>query len=67
MLTAYIFFSQTGTKKYKPIYCYLIGTALFITALLINVLGGNIVWLNMLYFTLMNIAFGLLTSKRFLR
>ncbi len=58
MLTAYIFFSQTGTKKYKPIYCYLIGTALFITALLINVLGGNIVWLNMLYFTLMNIAFG---------
>ncbi len=58
MLTAYIFFSQTGTKKYKPIYCYLIGTALFITALLINVLGGNIIWINLIYFALVNIAFG---------
>ena len=58
MLTAYIFFSQAGTKKYKPIFCYLIGTTLFVTALLINVLGGNIIWINLIYFALVNIAFG---------
>lgn len=63
MLTAYVFFSQTGEKKHKPVYCYLIGTALFITALFVNVLGGNIVWLNIIYFTLMNIAFGYLCFK----
>lgn len=60
MFIAYIFFSQAGEKKHKPIYCYSIGIALFMTALLINVLGGNIVWLNIIHFTLMNIAFGYL-------
>ncbi len=60
MLTAYVFFSQAGENKHKPVYCYLIGTALFVTALLVNVLGGNIIWLNIIYFTLVNIAFGYL-------
>ncbi len=63
MLTAFVFFSQAGVKKYKSICCCLIGLALFITALLVNIIGGNIVWLNMLYFTLMNITFGCLCFK----
>lgn len=63
MLTAFVFFSQAGEKKYKSICCCLIGLALFITALLVNIIGGNIVWLNMLYFTLMNITFGCLCFK----
>lgn len=63
MLTTYVFFSQAGEKKHKPIYCILIGMLLFLSALLVNVFGGNIVWLNMLYFTLTNIAFGYLSFK----
>lgn len=63
MLTAFVFFSQAGIKKYKSICCCLIGLALFITALLVNIIGGNVVWLNMLYFTLMNITFGCLCFK----
>ena len=63
MLAAYVFFSKAGEKKYKNIICIIIGYGLFLTALLVNVLGGNIVWLNILYFTLMNILFGCLCFR----
>lgn len=63
MLAAYVFFSKAGEKKYKNIICILIGYGLFLTALLVNVLCGNIVWLNVLCFTLMNILFGCLCFK----
>lgn len=58
MFTAYIFFSQAGEKRYKTVHCCLIGLGLFLFALFVNVVGGNIVWLNVICFTLVNIVFG---------
>lgn len=58
MFIAYIFFSQIGDKKVKTIHCFIIGTLLFESGALINILLSNIVWLNTLYFLLINLLFG---------
>ena len=63
MLAAYIFFSRAGEKRFKTIYCVLISVALFVSAFLMNVLGGNTVWFNAVYFTLMNIALGFICFR----
>ena len=60
MFIAYIFFSQIGDKKVKTIHCFIIGTLLFESGALINILLSNIVWLNTLYFLLINLLFGCL-------
>ncbi len=56
MIAAYIFFSRAGEKRFKTIYCVLISLALFASAFFMNLLGGNTVWFNAVYFTLMNVA-----------
>lgn len=58
MFIAYIFFSQIGDKKVKTIHCFIIGTLLFESGALINIFLSNIVWLNTLYFLLINLLFG---------
>lgn len=60
MLIAYIFFSQIGEKKMKPMKCWFIGTAIFSTGFLVNFVFSNTVWLNVAYFAIVNAVFGLL-------
>lgn len=57
MLISYIFFSHIGEKKMKPICCWLIGTLIFSSGMLVNIVFSNTVWLNILYFAVINIVF----------
>lgn len=63
MFAAYIFFSRAGKKRFKTTYCVLIGLALFASAFFINILGGNIVWFNAVYFSIMNLALGVICFR----
>ncbi len=60
MFSAYFFFSQIGTRKFRPVYCFLIGSAVFSSALFANFFGKNIVWLNLIMYVMVNIVFGYL-------
>lgn len=50
MLISYSFFSLVGDKKLKSHICIIIGTALFLSGALFDILFSNIVWLNTVYF-----------------
>ena len=63
MIAAYIFFSHAGEKRFKTMYCILIGLTLFASAFFVNILGGNIVWFNAVYFSIMNIALGFICFR----
>ena len=63
MIAAYIFFSYAGKKRFKTTYCVLIGLALFASAFFVNILGGNIVWFNAVYFSIMNLALGVICFR----
>ena len=63
MIAAYIFFSYAGEKRFKTTYCVLIGLALFASAFFVNILGGNIVWFNAVYFSIMNLALGVICFR----
>lgn len=63
MLISYSFFSQIGEKKLKNLNCIIVGTLLFESGALINLLLSNIVWLNTIYFLLINILFGIICYK----
>ncbi len=58
MFSAYIFFSQIGIKKFKTVYCLLIGIVVFSLALFANFFGENIIWLNLIMYILANFMFG---------
>ena len=60
MLISFSFFSQLGEKKSKNINCIIIGTLLFESGTLVNILLSNIVWLNTIYFLVINILFGII-------
>ncbi len=60
MLIAYNFFTQIGTLKFNFITCMIVGTVLFESGAVINILLSNIVWLNTLYFLLTNFLFGII-------
>lgn len=62
-IAAYIFFSHTCERKYKPAICLLIGFALHYSAMLVNVLGGNVVWINNIFYFLINVLFCYLCFK----
>ena len=57
MLISYIFFSRIGDRKYKPFICVAAGILLFESATALNILLSNIVWLNALYFAVINFVF----------
>lgn len=63
MLISYSFFSQIGERKIKNINCIFIGTLLFESGALINLLLSNIVWLNTIYFLLINLLFSVICYK----
>lgn len=58
MLISYAFFSQLAEKKVTTIRCIAVGLLLFESGALINLLLSNIVWLNTLYFLIINLLFG---------
>ena len=58
MLISYTFFSQLAEKKVTTIKCIAVGLLLFESGALINLLLSNIVWLNTLYFLIINLLFG---------
>lgn len=59
-VSAYIFFSATAEKKVKQSTCYLIGFSLFAVACAINILGNQIVWLNLLFYIMTNVLYAYL-------
>lgn len=60
MLISYIFFSRIADKKMSYIKCVSIGTLLFETAAIANLLFNNTIWINTLSFFLINLAFALI-------
>ncbi len=56
-ISAYIFFSATAEKKVKQSTCYLIGIGLFGVACILNMLGNQNLWLNLIFYILANVLF----------
>lgn len=63
MLISYSFFSLIGDRKQKIPICLTIGTLLFLSGALFDIVLSNIVWLNTLYFLLINLLFGFVCYK----
>ncbi len=59
MMIGYIFFSQIGEKKYKPIICFLVGTGYFELGAFCDIVFSNIIWLNATMFILINFLFAI--------
>lgn len=63
MLISYSFFSQIGKRKVSNARCMLIGIILFESGALINLFLSNIIWLNALYFLVINVLFGFICYR----
>ena len=63
MLISYNFFSIIGDRKYKKIACLSIGTALFLSGAIFDILFSNIVWFNVIYFGLINLLFSVQSTS----
>lgn len=63
MLISYSFFSLIGDRKHKIPICLTIGTALFLSGALFDIVLSNIVWLNTIYFLCINLLFGFICYK----
>ena len=63
MLISYSFFSLIGDRKQKIPICLTIGTLLFLSGALFDIVLSNIVWLNTLYFLLINLLFCMLQNQ----
>ncbi len=63
MFITYIFFSQIGDKKVKTLHCFVIGTAIFETGAIFNIVLSNIILFNALYFLFINFIYGLICFK----
>ena len=59
-ISAYVFFSATAEKKVKQSTCYLIGFGLFAVACAINIIGNQIIWLNLIFYIIANVLYGYL-------
>ncbi len=57
MLISYSFFSLIGNKKHRTPVCIAIGTALFLSGALFDIVLSNVVWFNVLYFFIINLSF----------
>ena len=60
MLISYSFFSLIGEKKLRVPICFFVGTVLFLSGALFDIILSNTLWFNALYFTIINIAFSIL-------
>ena len=56
-ISAYIFCSAAAEKKVKQSTCYLIGIGLFGVACILNMLGNQTLWLNLIFYILANVLF----------
>lgn len=63
MFISYSFFSQIANKKYNDIHCLLMGFLIFESGALINIFASNTVWLNAVYFAVINTLFAFLCFK----
>lgn len=63
MLISYSFFSLIGDRKQKTPICLAIGTALFLSGALFDVVLSNIVWFNVLYFFIINLLFSVICFR----
>ncbi len=59
-ISAHILYSSAAEKKFKPIYCYLIGGGLFAFGLLVQTLFHQMVWLNLLVYVLIDVLYAYL-------
>ncbi len=59
MIISYVFFLQQGEVRRKKWVCWAIGTGLFLSGALLDFLFSNTVWLNGMYFIVINFLFGL--------
>lgn len=60
MLISYSFFSLIGDRKHKIPICLTIGTALFLSGALFDIVLSNVVWFNVLYFFIINFLFSVI-------
>ena len=63
MFIAYIFFSQIGDKKVKTLHCFVIGTAIFETGAIFNIVLSNIILFNALYLLFINFLYLIICFK----
>lgn len=63
MLISFVFFSQIGDRRHRNMVCWIIGLLIFESGAVINLMLSNIVWLNTLYFGVINFLFGILCFK----
>ena len=57
MLIAYIVFSNSSEKKYSVVFTILLGTLIFESGFLVNIVFKNTILINAVYFFLMNLMF----------
>lgn len=60
MLISYSFFSLIGDRKHKIPICLTIGTVLFLSGALFDIVLSNVVWFNVLYFFIINFLFSVI-------
>lgn len=63
MLISYSFFSLVGDRKFKTSVSIMIGTALFLSGAVFDIVLSNVVWFNVVYFFLINLAFSALCFR----
>jgi hypothetical protein len=56
-VSAYIFYSAAAEKKVKQSTCYLVGVGLFGIACTLNILANQTIWLNLLFYILVNVLY----------
>lgn len=59
-VSAYIFYSAAAEKKVKQSTCYLVGIGLFAIACAINIIGNQIIWLNLFFYIITNVLYAYL-------
>lgn len=63
MLISYSFFSLIGDRKHKTPVCLTIGTVLFLSGALFDIIFSNLIWFNALYFFIINLLFSLVCFR----
>ena len=59
-VSAYILYSAAADKKVKQSTCYLVGIGLFAIACALNILADQTIWLNLVFYILINVLYGYL-------
>ncbi len=59
-ISAYVFYSAAAEKKVKQSTCYLVGIGLFAVACALNIIGNQMIWLNLIFYIIANVLYACL-------